>query len=166
MSNAGTVSYCTIRYANWKLCDGLQVTGTSRPASTSCSCREPSVVTSLCSCQYTMLYLHRINTPWRAVAAAVLCVLMLDSPGCFVARVQGFAPRPHLLSSQRQCRFIGGGSFRLEPRSTRNRKQSSSKTSLNMFLGSDGGILGIGTPEVVCFLCRFRHLSESLLPRI
>ncbi len=37
-------------------------------------------------------------------------------------------------------------------------------TSLNMFLGNDGGILGVGAPEVVSFiyLCVFEFLFGTL----
>ena len=71
----------------------------------------------------------------------------------------------HLTNSQRSSRFLGQG-MRLvvNNKNNRNRKQTqrqTTKSQLNMFMGSDGGILGVGTPEVVSVLLTQR--SEQIV---
>mmetsp|Transcript_13782 Transcript_13782/g.24952 ORF Transcript_13782/g.24952 Transcript_13782/m.24952 type:complete len:109 (-) Transcript_13782:1103-1429(-) len=45
-----------------------------------------------------------------------------------------------------------GTSFVLRNRPPPSKQQGQSSSSLQMFLGSDGGLLGVGAPEVVSFL--------------
>ena len=75
----------------------------------------------------------------------------------------GYHRQTHLTNSQRSSRFLGQG-MRLVVNNNRNRKQTqrqTTKSQLNMFMGSDGGILGVGTPEVVSVLLTQR--SEQIV---
>mmetsp|Transcript_28406 Transcript_28406/g.39924 ORF Transcript_28406/g.39924 Transcript_28406/m.39924 type:complete len:372 (-) Transcript_28406:387-1502(-) len=55
--------------------------------------------------------------------------------------------------SQAKCSQFQGKQLHFVPRPVARRQQTSSKgTELNMFMGSDGGILGVGGPEVFTIL--------------
>lgn len=76
--------------------------------------------------------------------ALFLCWLM-----ALYGSVSAFAP-PLTRSS------FQGTSFVLRNGPPPSKQQGQSSSSLQMFLGSDGGLLGVGAPEVVSFLTNYR----------
>lgn len=84
--------------------------------------------------------------------ATLLAVLLLAAPLCAVAFVSnsgslGYTSNAASPSASRPINptFLPPSSVNIPSRAA----SSSSQTKLNMFMGSDGGILGIGTPELV-----------------
>lgn len=103
------------------------------------------------------------SSPWSPMAAVAACFILLVSVACKVGVVMGF--RPATATANRPFPATSGGVHARgregllvvsQPSlQTTNPTTAfgSSGTSLNMFMGSDGGILGIGGPELVSSLC-------------
>lgn len=88
----------------------------------------------------------RTEPQWRlSVATLLLLLSMLSSRG-----VDSFQP-VLLLPTASQFRTTAANSVRI-PNAREDssvKEKLSSSTSLNMFMGSDGGLLGVGGPEIV-----------------
>ena len=61
------------------------------------------------------------------------------------SRAWSFAPGLHLRTNYGVSQTLPPS----DPRDHSPRRTSASNTGLNMFMGSDGGILGVGGPEIV-----------------
>lgn len=78
--------------------------------------------------------------------------------GCCLGLTAAFRSTP--LSVARKTSFLAAPATP-SPRST---SKSSRTTGLHMFMGSDGGLLGVGTPEVVSLDTRRVTFLSSVLP--
>lgn len=78
------------------------------------------------------------------IAIVVVFALVVCLGSAFTTPVS-----PSLGAQSVSSRFMGS-TMKFVPRSSRTTTtRTKTKSQLNMFLGSDGGILGVGTPEVV-----------------
>jgi hypothetical protein len=95
------------------------------------------------------MFLTSILTSTMRIAVALL-LLLASSSDAFTSVAKCGSPSRFLGT---QMRFTPHNPKRNHVQSSR-RSKSSSSSSLHMFLGSDGGILGVGTPELVRFVLK------------
>jgi len=103
-----------------------------------------------------------------AVIFVLLGIVTSSSQAAFISHKSSVIP--HTASkrslSQTHSRFIGTQFVRIKP-SRINRSRRGKGSELGMFLGSDGGILGVGAPEIaVILLVGYFVLGPSDLYRL
>lgn len=81
---------------------------------------------------------------------AILCISTTMGARAFVSNVHPVA-KPFVAKDTMSSRYPSTTQTIITTRTTTPKKHSS-QTQLNMFMGSDGGILGIGTPELFTIL--------------
>mmetsp|Transcript_12003 Transcript_12003/g.24369 ORF Transcript_12003/g.24369 Transcript_12003/m.24369 type:complete len:105 (+) Transcript_12003:273-587(+) len=80
----------------------------------------------------------------RILLLVVLATASLTTTTCWA-----FTGPTSKCAKQAHSGFLGRRTTLLAPSSGSDSRSSRGGSSLNMFLGSDGGILGVGAPEVV-----------------